>query len=41
MELRDWVLLLTAIVQLITAIIISRRERKKGTKKRSQAGKRK
>lgn len=34
MELRDWVLLLTAIVQLITAITINRKERKKGTPKR-------
>ncbi|AUS03472.1 hypothetical protein KMC72_gp32 [Paenibacillus phage Dragolir] len=38
MELRDWVLLLTALVQLSTAIILnlnSRQEKKKkGTKRR-------
>jgi|GEM_PF-6675051 len=34
MEIRDWVLLLTAIVQLVTAIITIRKERKKGTPKR-------
>ncbi|MEV2696225.1 hypothetical protein ABNC92_03820 [Paenibacillus larvae] len=35
MDVRDWVLLLTAIIQLYTALIINRREKKKkGTRKR-------
>ncbi|MDE5128605.1 hypothetical protein ABNB59_21830 [Paenibacillus larvae] len=42
MEARDWVLLLTAIIQLYTALIINRREKKKkGTKKRRDPRKRK
>lgn len=40
--MKDWVTLLTAIIQLTTAIIILKREdNKKGTKKRSRRGKRK
>ncbi|WP_272871283.1 hypothetical protein [Paenibacillus larvae] len=35
MDVRDWVLLLTATIQLYTALIINRREKKKkGTKRR-------
>ncbi|WP_255320202.1 hypothetical protein [Paenibacillus elgii] len=43
--MKDWVLLLTALIQLVTAIISlkngSRQKNKKGTKKRSHPGKRK
>ncbi|WP_275452168.1 hypothetical protein [Paenibacillus ehimensis] len=42
--MKDWVLLLTAIIQLVTAIIAlnnGRKKNKKGTKKRSHRGKRK
>ncbi|MDR5605134.1 hypothetical protein [Paenibacillus larvae] len=42
MDARDWVLLLTAIIQLYTAILINRKEaKKKGTKKRRDPRKRK
>ncbi|MGF9916325.1 hypothetical protein ABEX47_07025 [Paenibacillus ehimensis] len=42
--MKDWVLLLTAIIQLVTAIIAlnnDRKTNKKGTKKRRRPGKRK
>ncbi|MFD1267585.1 hypothetical protein ACFQ3Y_09145 [Paenibacillus motobuensis] len=42
--MKDWVTLLTAIIQFITAALIlkkTREENKKGTKKRRQPGKRK
>ncbi|MFU1796953.1 hypothetical protein ACM1RC_24030 [Paenibacillus azoreducens] len=42
--MKDWVTLLTTIIQLLTAIILlrkTREENKKGTKKRSRPGKRK
>ncbi|WP_272949066.1 hypothetical protein [Paenibacillus contaminans] len=43
--MKDWVGLLTAVIQLVTAVILYRlavREKnKKGTKKRSPRGKRK
>jgi hypothetical protein len=32
--MRDWVLLLTAIIQLYTAWIIHRREKEKGTERK-------
>jgi hypothetical protein len=38
--MKDWVTLLTAIIQLITATLLFR-DKQKGTKKRSQRGKRK
>jgi len=41
MEIRDWVWLLTALVQLQTAIVLNRKEHKKGTKKRRDHRKRK
>lgn len=31
--MKDWVLLLTAIINLATAIVINRREKEKGTKR--------
>jgi hypothetical protein len=38
--MKDWVTLLTAIIQLITATLLLK-DKKKGTKKRSHGGKRK